>query len=81
MSTCAECDGVGGFEVRACGHSGNCPCPTFGRAECDACEGSGRRCGACLESLELSAPDDATECAGCRTEAQRETKDESEVWT
>lgn len=63
MALCSECDGVGSLSL---GHPLD---PNAGVVECEACEGTGRRCRECRESLPLSCPEDAELCRECATAA------------
>jgi hypothetical protein len=72
MSLCAECDGIGSLSL---GHPLD---PNAGVVECEACEGTGRRCDDCRESLPLSFADDASLCRDCQNAADEEERDESE---
>jgi hypothetical protein len=73
---CPDCDGVGTVEATICQHmGGNCPCSTR-EITCDNCEGDGRICRDCGESVPLSTPDDSVACLECVRAYQAEVASE-----
>lgn len=64
--TCSSCSGLGTLVVcgRGC-HAHDPTCTHETEVECEECEGTGRRCGNCLDPLPLCLPRGAELCREC----------------